>query len=93
LVTNIAISIHGKKGTDFKTPLDFFLDWDLEKGKAPVKTQSPEDMLNVFKAIASGQKKNKERDAKIKARIEYREKKKLELKEHQDKPVSKKEEK
>ena len=54
--------------------MDFFLDWDLSKGKPEPKRQSPEDMLKIFKGIQAGQNKNLERKKKIDEKIAARKK-------------------
>lgn len=57
IITNLAISIHGKKGSKPKEIKDFLLDWDSSKPKG---TQSPEDMKRVFMDIAAMNKKKEE---------------------------------
>lgn len=54
-ITNLAISINGKRGAKMTSVKDFLLDWDTSK---PRGTQSPEDMLNIFKSIAAGANRN-----------------------------------
>lgn len=78
IITNIAIGVHGKKGTEAKKLTDFLIDWDPE-GK-PEKKQSPEEMLAIFKNIAVSQKVLLERQKKI----EERKKKSEERKKSQD---------
>jgi len=63
LLTNLAISIHGKKGTKNTVPIDFMLDWDLEKVKEP-KKQSVEEMKAILKEIADNQNRRYERQQK-----------------------------
>ena len=53
LITNLVISVHGKKGTKHTNPMDFMLDWDVTK-VTEVKKQSPEDMKELLKSIAQG---------------------------------------
>ena len=62
-ITNLAISINGKKGAKLTSVKDFLLDWDSSKPKKGI--QSPEDMKSVFMAIAAANKqKDKKRDNK-----------------------------
>jgi len=58
-ITNLAISVHGKKGAKMTSVKDFILDWDASK---PRGTQSPEDMLNIFKGMVSSTKKETKKD-------------------------------
>lgn len=62
-ITNLAISINGKKGAKLTEVKDFLLDWDRDK---PNKgTQSIEDMKAVFMGIAAANnKKETKRDNK-----------------------------
>jgi len=62
-ITNLAISIHGKKGAKMTSVKDFILNWDESKPKG---TQSPEDMLNIFKAMAASSEKRTPKDLKSK---------------------------
>lgn len=57
LLTNLTISTHGKKGSKFTTPVDFMIDWDLEKLNEP-KQQSVEDMKQILLGIADAQNKS-----------------------------------
>ena len=54
-ITNLAISINGKKGAKLTNVKDFLLDWDVSK---PKETQSIEDMKRVFAGIAATSKSN-----------------------------------
>ena len=56
LVTNLTISIHGKKGAKHTEVTDFMPDWGGEKGKEP-KKQSVEDMKEMLLGIAQAQNK------------------------------------
>ena len=51
LLTNLTISVHGKKGAKTTNPMDFMLDWDLEK-KEP-KKQSMEGMKAALRGLSS----------------------------------------
>ena len=67
LITNLAISINGKKGAKMTSVKDFIFDWDA--GNTNNKgTQSIEEMKNVFQQIAASGKKTKERQDKLEAR-------------------------
>ena len=55
LITNLVISVHGKKGAKTTTPIDFMPDWTGE-GKEP-KKQSTEEMKQILLGIASAQNK------------------------------------
>ena len=46
LITNIAISIHGKKGAKHTTPMDFMLDWDVKEKK--INVQSVEEQKRIL---------------------------------------------
>jgi len=61
LLTNLTISVHGKKGTKSTNPIDFMLNWDLEKAKEP-KKQSVEDMKATLLGIAKQQNRRVERE-------------------------------
>lgn len=54
-ITNLAISIHSKKGTKYTTISDFMLEWDIEKQTMEPPQQSIEDMKAVLFAIAKTQ--------------------------------------
>ena len=51
LLTNLTISVHGKKGAKATNPMDFMLEWDLEK-KEP-KKQNMEEMKAALKGISN----------------------------------------
>ena len=61
LLTNLTISVHGKKGAQSTNPMDFMLDWDLSKVKEP-KRQSVEEMKAVLRGIADHQNRKVERE-------------------------------
>jgi hypothetical protein len=56
LVTNLVISVHGKKGAKTTSPMDFMPDWGDEKSKEP-KKQSVEEMKEILLGIAKMQNK------------------------------------
>jgi hypothetical protein len=56
LVTNLVISVHGKKGAKTTSPMDFMPDWGEEKSKEP-KKQSVEEMKEILLGIAKMQNK------------------------------------
>jgi len=56
LVTNLTISVHGKKGAKHTTPMDFMLDW-TGTTKEP-KKQSVEEMKEILMAFAKRQNKS-----------------------------------
>ena len=56
LLTNLTISVHGKKGAKTTNPIDFMLNWDVEKKNEP-KKQSIEEMKSVLLGIADTQNK------------------------------------
>ena len=63
-MTNLAISINGKKGSRLKEIKDFLLDWDSGKPKG---TQSTDEIKRIFQAIgASNNKDNRSIDRKRK---------------------------
>lgn len=67
IITNLAIAIHGKKGTKLSAPIDFMLDWSGE-GKATYKRpQTADEMLEIFKGIAATQNKKIENTKKREA--------------------------
>lgn len=60
LITNLAISIHGKKGTKQTTLMDFMPKWDVDEPKKGLPmSQSIEDMKKVMYDIANASKKKK----------------------------------
>lgn len=50
IITNLAIGIHGKKGSQIKEVKDFLFDWDVTKPKIN-GTQSTEEILQIFGGI------------------------------------------
>lgn len=53
LVTNLTISVHGKKEAKHSLPIDFMIDWDIDTSKEKeIKKQTPEEILAIFKGIA-----------------------------------------
>ena len=67
IITNLAIGIHGKKGSKPKTVKEFLLDWDTSKPKQG--TQSIEDMKRIFMEIGAMNKKKEERKVRDNKRI------------------------
>lgn len=65
IVTNLAISINGKKGTKFKEISDFIPVWDQEETSGLPQQQSMEEMKKVLHSIAKRQGTKK----KIKKRV------------------------
>ncbi len=65
-ITNLAISINGKKGAKMTSVKDFLLDWDASK---PRGTQSPEEMLNIFKSLAAGANRKDKKNLRDNKRI------------------------
>lgn len=64
LLTNLTISVNGKKGAKLTSVKDFLFDWDVESAKNK-GTQTPEEMKMVFEQIAAAGRlsaKNKDRD-------------------------------
>jgi hypothetical protein len=55
LITNLVISVHGKKGAKTTSPVDFMPNWTGEE-KEP-KRQSTEEMKQILLGIASTQNK------------------------------------
>jgi hypothetical protein len=58
MITNLAISIHGEKGTKMTAPIDFMQDWTGDR-KDEVRQQSPEEMKAIFQQIVAANKGNK----------------------------------
>jgi hypothetical protein len=55
LLTNLTVSVYGKKGAVMTNPIDFMLDWDVEgEGKQP-KQQSVEEMKQILLGFARSQ--------------------------------------
>ena len=52
--------MHGKTGTKFVKPIDFMLEWDLEKIQEP-KKQSFAEMASILTGIQKSQNKKVER--------------------------------
>jgi hypothetical protein len=58
LITNLAISIHGKKGTKPMNIMDFMPKWDSQEPEnTVVKQQSVEEMKKALLQIAQAQNK------------------------------------
>ena len=57
LMTNLTISVHGKKGAKMTNPMDFMPEWDISSGKGEVKKQSVDDMKKFLLGIAQAQNK------------------------------------
>ena len=55
IITNLAISIYGKKGTKYVEIKDFLPSWLVEEMSEIPQSQSVEDMLKVFKEIERDQ--------------------------------------
>lgn len=51
LIVNLAISVHGKTGAKHVSPMDFMLEWDLEKREGKMKQQTVEEMKEVLIGI------------------------------------------
>jgi hypothetical protein len=64
VVTNLAISIHGKHGTKLSTPMEFMLDWDLD-GEGATQTQSAEEMKSILLALADSHNKTIAKSTKL----------------------------
>ena len=63
LLTNLVISIHGKKGTKHTTPMEFLLNWDVD-AKVEPKKQSVEEMKQILMGLAKSQNKKETRRTK-----------------------------
>ena len=61
-MTNLAIGIHGKKGSKLTKIEDYIVDWDAG-GKEEVQ-QSAEDMKNFLMSFASSHNKKVQKDNK-----------------------------
>lgn len=57
IMTNLVISVHGKKGSSFKNITDFLLKWDVTDMEKGVKVQTPEEMKTILLGIAKSQNK------------------------------------
>lgn len=66
LITNLTISVHGKKGAKQTTIMDFMPKWDSLGDEKEVKVQSVEDMKKALLEIAGAQNK---KEARKKANI------------------------
>jgi hypothetical protein len=62
LITNLTISVHGKKGAQHTSPMDFMLDWTGEKKIG--KKQSVEEMKAVLMSLANTQNQKVEKKNK-----------------------------
>jgi hypothetical protein len=67
LITNIALSIHGKKGTKMQSPMDFMIEWDPAKHEKATKVQTPEQMRDILMALASPKEEDVKRSKKEKS--------------------------
>jgi hypothetical protein len=56
LITNLTISVHGKKGAKHTEVVDFMPDWSGEKANEP-KKQTVEQMKEMLLGIAQAQNK------------------------------------
>lgn len=57
MITNLVISIHGKKGAKHTVPLDYMPKWDAEK-ESIVRKQTPEEMKELLLDLAKMHNKN-----------------------------------
>jgi hypothetical protein len=64
LVTNLTISVHGKKGAKHTEVTDFMPDWSGEKLHEP-KKQSAEEMKEMLLGIAAAQNKKVAQDKRV----------------------------
>ena len=63
LLTNLTISVYGKQGAKTTNPMDFMLEWDLEKREP--KKQSREEIKAALKGISDFvNRKAKEKEKK-----------------------------
>ena len=53
LITNISISVHGKKGAKLTQPIDFMLEWGKEKKE--IEKQSTDQIKEALMSFAKGQ--------------------------------------
>jgi hypothetical protein len=60
LVTNLVISVHGKKNAKHTNVMDFMPKWD-DSGVKEVKKQSAEDIKKALMEIANAQNKKEDR--------------------------------
>jgi hypothetical protein len=61
LITNLTISVHGKKGAKQTTLMDFMPKWEQTGEVGEVKKQSVEDMKKALLEIAGAQNKKEAR--------------------------------
>jgi hypothetical protein len=66
-ITNLAISVHGKKGAKLTNTIDFMPDW-MRDVNAEAEKQSPEEMKLILTALMESTKRKNAIQAKIKAR-------------------------
>ncbi len=66
LITNLTISVHGKKNAKQTNIMDFMPKWDLSGDTKEVKVQSLDEMKKALIDIANAQNK---KEAKKKANI------------------------
>ena len=59
-ISNIALSIYGKKGDKMHTPEEFIPKWDTREQEETPK-QSMEDMKSVLRQIANSSKRKKKK--------------------------------
>jgi hypothetical protein len=69
LITNLAISIHGKKGSKPTNPMDFMPKLDVVENEKGVKKQSVEDMKQALLAIANAHNKNLKGKSKLPSQL------------------------
>lgn len=55
-ITNLAIDVHGKKGTKKPEIQEYVINWDFGAPEE-VKVQSVEDMVKIFADVIKAQKK------------------------------------
>jgi hypothetical protein len=55
LITNLTISVHGKKGAKTTSPIDFMPEWDKDAIKLGKPTQTVEEMKQILLGIAKTQ--------------------------------------
>jgi len=61
IVTNLAIGVHGKKGTKLTTPIEFMPNWDGTIEYKP-KTQTVEEQKAILMAFAKNQNAKSRRE-------------------------------
>ena len=57
LISNLAISINGAKGSKMTSTMDFMPNWSGEEREEVEEVMSPEQILNTMKIIADAQNK------------------------------------